>query len=56
MHQFQIHDSVVVIPKDSDTFHDFIGTIVKIHDTHATVRDQDDDCFDVDFDQLSFYH
>jgi len=51
-----IGTTVVVEPKPDDQFqHEFIGIIKTVSDTHYTVRDQDDDCWDVDIDQVSPY-
>lgn len=53
---FSVGDTVNVHRKDeNDNFnHDFTGTIIKITPEYVEVKDQEDDVFCVDFDQISF--
>ena len=45
---FDVGNSVEVTANRGDIFHDFLGTVAAIKDHGIiTVRDQDDDCFDV---------
>jgi hypothetical protein len=52
--EYEIGDEVDVSAYNDDIFHDFSGKIVKINTAKdiITVRDQDDDAFDVDTKQI----
>ena len=52
--EYEIGDEVDVFAYNEDIFHDFSGKIVKINIAKdiITVRDQDDDAFDVDTKQI----
>lgn len=57
--KFDLNSTVVVTPKADDIFnYEFVGTVidyVEESDTYV-VRDQDDDVFEVDADQLTAAH
>jgi len=52
-----IGEMVEVTARSNDIFHDFIGTVIDMDDTAGfiSVQDQDDDVFDVEMDQISYY-
>ena len=50
---FHVGQTVNVTANAYDDFHDFVGTITKIGATYVAVKDQDDDVWCVDPDQLS---
>ena len=54
-HNFNEGDAVICTPKNGDFNHKFSGEIVSIKSTYMTVRDMDDNYFDVDFDQVEHY-
>ena len=44
---------VKVTPKENDDFsNEFHGQVVGVHDKYLTVMDGNNDCFDVDLDQV----
>lgn len=51
--KFRIGQTVDVVAEPEDYFPDFTGTIVSIHGDTAIVRDQDNDAWSVEFDQMS---
>lgn len=51
--KYQIGDTVLATPKDNDFGYEFEGIIIQ-YDGLYYVRDQNDDVFMVDEDQLSF--
>lgn len=52
--QYKIGDEVDVFANASDSFYDFSGRIIDINEETGivTVKDQDEDCWDVDVDQI----
>ena len=52
--QYEIGDEVDVFPRVNDIFEEFTGRIIEINldDDLITVCDQDDECFDVDANQI----
>lgn len=52
---FNVGDAVTCTPKNGDFNNEFSGVIVSIKTTYMTVRDMDDNYFDVDFDQVNPY-
>lgn len=45
--------TVNVTPHEDDCFHEFQGTIIRVNE-YFNVKDQDDNVYDVAFDQLEF--
>ena len=52
--EFFVGRQVVVIPKGGDAFsHEFSGQAIGVRNGNVEVRDQDDNVWEVDVDQLS---
>lgn len=51
---FPVGTTVNVKPWPNDYFHDFTGTVIGHKGELVQVRDQDDDVFDCDPEQVSF--
>ena len=49
----QVGDEVVASPKNNDFSNEFVGVIISRNKGYYQVRDQDDNVFDCDLDQLS---
>ena len=48
----QVGDEVVASPKDGDFSHEFVGEVISCNKGYYQVRDQDDNVFDCELDQL----
>lgn len=49
----QVGDEVVATPKNDDFSHEFVGVVISQNKGYYQVRDQEDNVWDCDLDQLA---